>query len=725
MLKKILLIINIIFLSIIGISQENIIAKNGVIDLTNFNFQKKNAELEGEWEFYWHKLYTPKDFKDKVHTPDAYLKVPNSWTSIKTNQVDITDTGYATIRLVLFFSDTVDGHFSLLIPEVVSAYKVWFNGKSLTQLGTVGRNSKEAKSDVRFTINSIHLKSKKNELIIQISNFDHRSPAFAESPIIGYTQNVTKKFSSRVAINLITFGLMLIMSFYHFGLFFMRTKNISALSFAILTLILAIRNITTDTYTFQFLFPNTFSWQQSYLIAYSSFFTFIAAFTFFFQVTFKLKKFRFIYYLSYGTSLIFLTTLFLPSIIYSKLLKYYQLFVIFLIFALVYLLIKLVREKRKGAKIFLISFIILALTGIHDIGTYMKFYYSVPLLQFGVMALILGQALTLAQIFTDTFKENEQLSETLNYQNENLQNIVKDRTKEIEQQKQDILLKNEELLVQKEELQSQKDAILNQKKIIEEHSQLINESIYYASSIQKSILPSTQKLNLYFEHFIVFLPKDVVSGDFYWFSDNHKDFILLAVGDCTGHGVPGAFLSLISSYLLNNIVNEKSKTDTKEILQILEIKFNKFLNKQSKKSIDGMDITILRFNKKNDNKVLFSGAKGNVIIVDSEKKELVRYKGDRKSIGYINNNPNNNVNFTSTEITINKNSLLYCYSDGYVDQNNKSRKRFGTKHFMEILTDIVDRPIQQQKLVLLKELENWQQNTPQRDDITIIGFKLR
>lgn len=722
MVKHLFLILFLFIFKLTSVAQQEYSIKNGVLDLTNFNFkQNKTVKLKGEWEFYWKKLYTPKDFENQVHSPDAYLNVPDSWTTVAKE-----DTGYATLRLVIFIPDTLKAHFSLLIPEVLTAYKVWLNGKLLTEVGKVGKNSKEATPDVHFTINSFLLNSKKNELIVQISNYDHRDGAFAEAPVLGFTQSIIKKFTYRVALNLITFGLMLIMSLYHFGLFIMRRKNISALSFAILTLVLAVRDITVDTYTLQFLFPKFLNWKESYLIGYITFFTFIMAFAFFFQATFKDKKFRYIYYLTYAISFLFLLTLFLPSIIYTKLLIYYEIWVIFIVLFLLFLLVKYTIKKRKGAGIFLISFAILAASGIHDIGSYRGIYHSVPLLQYGVMALILGQALTLSKIFTHTFEENEKLTQTLNYQNENLQDIVKERTKETEKQKQDILMKNEELTVQKEGLQSQRDSILQQKEIIEQHTQLINDSIAYASTIQKAILPSTEKLNLYFEHFIIFLPKNIVSGDFYWFSDSNPEYLFFAVGDCTGHGVPGAFLSIINSYLLNNIINEKGTSDTKEILSLLEIKFNKFLNKQSNKSIDGMDIALLRFDKKDKKNVVFTAAKSSIIIIDSETKEMKRYRGDRKSIGYLTNNSSKSkIPFTKAEIQINDNSLIYCYSDGYIDQNNIERKRFGTNKFQNLLKNIADRPIQQQKLALLKELENWKGNSDQRDDITVIGLKRR
>lgn len=351
---------------------------------------------------------------------------------------------------------------------------------------------------------------------------------------------------------------------------------------------------------------------------------------------------------------------------------------------------------------------------------------SMALLPIGIFVLILGQSLTLARIFTNAFVENEKLTEKLNYQNEHLQELVKDRTKEIERQKQDILQKNEELLVQKEELQVQKDSIVKQKEIIEEHAKLISDSIEYASSIQKSILPSTQNLKIYFEHFIIFLPKDVVSGDFYWFSDNHPQYMFFALGDCTGHGVPGAFLSLIASYLLNSIMNEKHTVDLVEIMETLDLKFNKFMHKSTSKNIDGMDISILRFEKGNKKKVDFTGAKGNILVWYPTTKELKRYKASRRSIGFLSDaTTKSRIKFLKTTIELDEDSIIYLYSDGYIDQNNLSRKRLGTLRFLKTIKENAEVPIQQQKIILIKQLEEYKENSPQRDDITVIALRLK
>ncbi len=726
-MKKLTTICLFIFIFSSNAFSQNFSAKNGVLNLRDLDFSKNpTIELSGQWEFYWGKLYTPSDFETEVHTPDAYINVPGGWEKLTIDGKQLPDTGYATLRLVLFLPDTLQNDFSIEIPEVLTSYKLWFNDEVVAAIGKVGTTSETAIPMVRMLVNSVNLKSKKNEIIVQISNFHHRNSGFDSSPVFGKTESVIRDFSKKIAINLITFGLMLIMSFYHFGLFIMRRKNIAALAFSLLTFVLAVRTIITDTYILQFIFPTLMSWSFSYRLAYITFYTFIPLFVFFFQSTFEEKRYKWIFRTIYIISGIFLVTLFFNSLFFSKILFIYQIIVVLFILFSIFLLIKYLKEKKKGARVLFFSILILFVLGINDMLVYNDVIKSIILLPVGVFVLILGQSLTLARIFTNAFIENEKLTEKLNYQNEHLQELVKERTKEIERQKQDILQKNEELMVQKEELQVQKDAIVKQKEIIEEHAKLISDSIHYASSIQQSILPSTQNLKIYFDHFIVFMPKDVVSGDFYWFSDNHPQYMFFALGDCTGHGVPGAFLSLIASYLLSSIINEKHIVDLIEIMNTLDLKFNKFMHKTTSHNIDGMDISLLRFEKDNKKKVDFTGAKGSILVWYPSVKELKRYKAARRSIGFLSNSETKSrVKFFESTIELEEDSIIYLYSDGYVDQNNQARKRFGTLRFLKVVKENAEVPIQQQKIILIKQLEEYKEDSPQRDDITVIALRLK
>ncbi len=728
MVKKFLNIILflILFSNLFGQNEQTPIAKKGVIDLRNWDFTTNgNVKLSGEWEFFWQKLYSPQDFKNTVHSPDAYATVPGVWGNLKINDEPIPDTGYATYRIVIFINkDSTDAEYMLRFYEILTNYKVWLNGELVGQQGRVGTNSNNAQAAVRQVLIPVRFNNERNELIVQISNYKHRSSGFDKAPVIGKTKSIIRAFVLSIAFDLILFGVMLIMAFYHLGLFILRRKNKAALSFGALTLVIGFRTLITSNYFLPYILP-TLSWDFVYINNYITYYLLVPLLTLFFQIAFKIKKFKWVFNFIYIFSGIYLLTVFLlPSLIYTKILFIYQIFTLLVIIFSIYLVINAWKNKKHGAKLFLFSFLFLVVCGINDMLLYNNIIDSIVLMPLGVFVLILGQSLTLARIFTKAFTDNESLMARLDYQNQHLQELVDERTKEIEQQKQHILQKNEELQMQKEELEVQRDEINRQKEILEEHNKFITDSINYASSIQKAILPTGENMKKYFDNFVLFMPKDIVSGDFYWFSDVNPKYVFFALGDCTGHGVPGAFLSLISMYLLNVVIIEHKIEDPKEILTSFEVLFNEFLNKTHNDNRDGLDIGILRFSKNNLHDFVCASAKTNIFIFNHESEEMIRYKGTRKSIGNISHSAiYSKFKFENLTLTLPKKVTIYIASDGYVDQNNKERKRFGTKRFMPLLNEIANLPIQQQKITLIKRLEEFQQSEPQRDDISVVGLR--
>ena len=274
------------------------------------------------------------------------------------------------------------------------------------------------------------------------------------------------------------------------------------------------------------------------------------------------------------------------------------------------------------------------------------------------------------------------------------------------------------------EIKLKNKEITKQKETLEFINSEVQSSIEYASTIQQAILPDITEMNEAFgEHFALYKPKDIVSGDFYWLSTAHEKYYFLASVDCTGHGVPGAFMSMIGSRLLNNIVNENNITDPSKILLKLDEGVKKSLKQEKSKNRDGMDVCLVRFNKTDNlENITFAGAKRPLLIYRAESKKVERIKGTRRTIGggYIKAKTSD---FVNTEIKLNKNDIIYLTSDGYIDQNNTSRKRYGTKHLLEIITSISNLTMNKQKTILNNEFENWSEGTTQRDDITILGIK--
>ena len=360
---------------------------------------------------------------------------------------------------------------------------------------------------------------------------------------------------------------------------------------------------------------------------------------------------------------------------------------------------------------------------------YINTFEMLPLGQF---VFILGQSLLLAKIFTRAFNKNEVLTEKLDYQNKNLETIVTTRTEEVQLQKQDILEKNEELLQQNEEIRAQRDEITETKETLQEQHNHIKASIRYASTIQRAILPIKENFDKLFNNFIIYLPKDVVSGDFYWYTtikspEGFEDLIsikFIAVVDCTGHGVPGAFMSMIGSQFLKEIVIERKIYEPDIILEKLDEGIQNFLKQEETANRDGMDITLCRietiFNK--ETKIIFAGAKQSFYYYKDGADEIIRVRGARKSIGSI-SSFRNKEKYTNNEIILNENDTIYLMTDGLIDQNNEKSARLGSTKLFKLLLKHINKPLSEQKEIILQALQKYMKNSKQRDDITLIGIK--
>ncbi len=330
----------------------------------------------------------------------------------------------------------------------------------------------------------------------------------------------------------------------------------------------------------------------------------------------------------------------------------------------------------------------------------------------------------------------------LEKEKEKLENLVKQRTFEIqqknvilEQQKEEIIVQNEHLQEQKEEILTQNNELnqkneeiltqneeLNiQKEQLEKQSKNIRDSIKYASKIQQAILPSLEIIEQNFDnYFVLFRPCHIVSGDFYWFKQI-KNFVFVVAADCTGHGVPGAFMSMLGVSLLNEIINRRDINPSNQILNELRKRIKKLLHQtgQHGEQQDGMDIALCIIDM--ETKLMqFSGAYNPLYLI--RNNELIEYKADRMPIGI---HPKDQNDFTATEIQLQSNDSFYIFSDGYVSQFGGERdEKFKSKRFQELLLKINNEPIKKQHEILEQTIENWRGNTAQTDDILVIGIKI-
>jgi serine phosphatase RsbU (regulator of sigma subunit) len=257
--------------------------------------------------------------------------------------------------------------------------------------------------------------------------------------------------------------------------------------------------------------------------------------------------------------------------------------------------------------------------------------------------------------------------------------------------------------------------------LITEQKKEITASIEYARKIQNAMLtPGDFIANLLPERFILFRPRDIVSGDFYWLT-KRNDKIICVVADCTGHGVPGAFMSMLGIALLNEIVSKNEDLSANEILNELRIMVIKSLRQTGREGeiLDGIDIILLILDLERQN-VEFAGAHNSLFLI--RDGGLIEYKADQMPIGI---QASIDVPFTKHMIQVKKGDVLYASTDGFVDQfGGPKGKRFMLKNFKILLAEIYNKSMDEQKELLNKTLDDWMTETSQIDDILVLGIRI-
>lgn len=302
---------------------------------------------------------------------------------------------------------------------------------------------------------------------------------------------------------------------------------------------------------------------------------------------------------------------------------------------------------------------------------------------------------------------NLMISELESYYNE-LEQKVRERTIEIQQQK--------------EEIEAQRDAIEVQRDMLADQKKHITDSIRYAQRIQNAILPENNYIRkLLPESFVYYKPKDIVSGDFYWVNEIDNKVLFAAV-DCTGHGVPGAFMSIMGNNHLNYALKVFKANKPADILDQLNYGVSQSLRQDTKdmKLRDGMDIALCMLDYENM-KLEYAGAFNPLYII--RNGEALQYKADKFPIGsYIGDKTRN---FTNHEIDLRKGDVLYIFSDGFTDQfGGPDRRKFLIKNFRNLLVEISDRPMSEQREILDTTLTTWKGDQEQVDDVLVFGVRI-
>lgn len=260
--------------------------------------------------------------------------------------------------------------------------------------------------------------------------------------------------------------------------------------------------------------------------------------------------------------------------------------------------------------------------------------------------------------------------------------------------------------------------IAKQKTLLEHQNKEVTDSINYAQRIQKAILPSHRLIESYLpKSFVVYLPKDIVSGDFYWV-EKKGNKVFFAVADCTGHGVPGAMMSVIGQNAINRVINEFAITKPSEILDKLTVLVEEAFSKSGSDVRDGMDIALCSLDTAT-NKLEFAGANNPVYIYSNN--ELKEIKATKQPIGRF----ESKVNFVNHEVQLNSGDAVYLFSDGIADQfGGPDGKKYKYKRVKELLLQNNSKSHSEQKNNIITEFAAWKGKNEQIDDVCLIGIKI-
>ncbi len=285
---------------------------------------------------------------------------------------------------------------------------------------------------------------------------------------------------------------------------------------------------------------------------------------------------------------------------------------------------------------------------------------------------------------------------------------------------------NKKLQEQNNEIEEQKKEIEKQRDLADKQHEKLTASIQYARKIQSAVIPNAAIIHEHFnDSFISYHPRDIVSGDFYWFVQKENLFIL-AAADCTGHGVPGAFMSMLGVAYLNEIINKAavnvhiSTLNADNILNQLRDKVISSLHQTEKKGEpkDGMDIALCIIDT--EQKTLeFAGAYNPALII--RKNEIIELKGDKMPVSF---HKRKDIPFSKQSLKLEAGDCIYLFSDGFIDQfGGPYKRKFLIKNFKELLLNIYQRPMQEQKTMIEQEFSSWKGNLPQVDDVLVMGIR--
>ncbi len=436
-------------------------AEDPVLYLADKDLSSVTVNLDGDWEFYWKQLLAPSDFAAKDKEKTGFFPVPSAWNGYRVEGQNLPGQGYATYRLLLEVADNSQ-NLGLKLPRIFTSYRLWINGEDMASGGRVGQD--RSRAIPQYLPRSVFFRSDEPqvELIIQVSNFSHRSAGILESIELGEQGIILAQENRRIAYELFMFGALLIMGVYHLALFNFRKKEPSFLYFGIFCLLLGLRTIMVGEIFFIRLFPG-FNWEIAHKMQTLSFYLSIFVMTMFFRSSFprffSAKYTRLILMVVASFSLL---VLFTPARIFTQVNPAFQIFTLVVAAFSIRALYRATQQRERGGYLIIAGALVLIITAVNDIlflSILMSdFQLFSPLIRtgnlssLGLLGFVFSHSLVLSLRYSQAFRQNELLTVELQDINKNLEARIKNRTEELE-------ISNQKISQQKDDLEKANQAL--------------------------------------------------------------------------------------------------------------------------------------------------------------------------------------------------------------------------------------------------------------------------
>lgn len=431
-------------------AKDNFTAINGILDLSDYDWNKNDIiPMEGEWEFYWNRLYTPSDFKNsKTIEGKSLIILPRSWNKYEVNNNELSSYGFSTYRLLI--ETNSNETLGLKIPRIFTSYRLWANGELLASAGTVGTIKSESRPQYLPQIHHIESNQNTIEIVVQVSNFSHRSGGILENLYIGKISDITEARIKNLTLELFLFGSLFIIGFYHIALFIYRTKDKKVLYFGIYALLISARTLLVGEIYFIHLFPG-FSWELAHKIQTISYYIGVFLVYKFIVLSFPnhipIKIEKIIKYISILFSVL---VIFTPARIFTVVNPFYQIFSFFVYITVLYVVVIACCKKEEGSYLIGIGVLVLIFFTLNDMiylsiafadanNHFLRnFIKTGNLSSWGLLIFVFTQALVLAKKFSKSFSKVELLTEELQIFNANLEDKINERTNELKSSREEL-----------------------------------------------------------------------------------------------------------------------------------------------------------------------------------------------------------------------------------------------------------------------------------------------